>query len=120
MATIREQYGEVVVVEDRKESDEDKKEWGLQNLRKNLETAIRSKKHTIVVKILQFLLFSCPDNRATKEEIIITCGITDFNHYTKWFGSSGRYMLIIPVQEYYKINPDVVNTITDIIPKLDF
>ena len=44
MATIREQYGDVVEVEERKESDEDKKEWGLQNLRKNLETAFRSKK----------------------------------------------------------------------------
>lgn len=113
---VKEKYKTIV----RKiESD---KEWGLANLRKNLITAIEKQRETIVVKILRFFLFSCEGNdcMASKEEIINACEITNFYHYTEWRKETTHYQILIKENEMYKLNHEVVETIQDLIIKLDY
>jgi hypothetical protein len=113
---VKEKYKTIVK---KIESD---KEWGLANLRKNLITAIDKQRKTIVVKILQFLLLTCNGNdcMASKEEIIAGCDITTFPHYVQWKKDHGRYKLLVPCGNNYKINPNVLNKIQDLLPLLDF
>lgn len=83
--------------------------------------AIGKKQRTIVVKILQFLLFSCEGNgcMATKEEIESICGNMNGN-FTSWNKEHGRYNLLDKIGNHYKINDEVLENIQDLIPQLDY
>jgi hypothetical protein len=94
------------------------KEWGIQNLRKNLTINLRNGRETIVVRILRFLLHSCPDRTATKEEIMLACDFSTFNHYIRWNRENQEYKLLIPYENVWKINPEVENALQDILQRL--
>jgi hypothetical protein len=101
--------------------EESDKEWGLKNLRKNLENAIKAKRSTVIVKILRFLKFSCPESTCTKNEILTTCEAVNFKPYIVWEKKHSYYKLLVESEGgLYKLNPEVEDVVQDLIMKLDY
>lgn len=95
------------------EVDDVDREWGVKKLRKNIINHLRAGRETIVIRILQFLLQTCPNGIATKEEIMTACDFQRFTDFTEWTKKHGRYQLVIPSDSNnWKLNPEVVDILT--------
>ena len=82
-----------------------------------IEKNLQNNNKTIITKILYYLWNGIDFVSKTREEIVLECEIKDFNHYTKWTGSKGRYKLLIEENNLWKINHEIKESVQCLMKK---
>ena len=93
----------------------DKREWGLQDLAKNLKNSLENGKNPIYLIILRFFRDyvdgGLENGRTSKEDIINGCDVRNptSTYYTEWGKKHGQYKILVSVQKgEYRINPELL------------